>query len=206
MCRGSGTLDCDDGDSCTTDSCEASVGCRHVDDPSCTENQPPDCGAAFARPRKLWPPNHRFVPVSILKLTDPDGDQVTATITGVRQDEPISRNGINHESDSRARPGGGSRIRGNGNDALHRDDDPDDQGRNACPDASGIGTSTALIRAERSAHGNGRVYHVAFSASDGNGGTCTGEVRVCVPHDRGHLRGCVDEGPLFDSTGPCTGP
>ncbi len=67
-----------------------------------------------------------------------------------------------------------------------------------CPDAQGIGTATARLRAERSGAGNGRVYTVFFTASDGKGGSCQGSVKVCVPHDQ---RGsCVDDGPLFDST------
>jgi len=68
-------------------------------------------------------------------------------------------------------------------------------------DAQGVGTDTARLRSERSGLGDGRVYHILFTAEDGNGGTCDGEVTVCVPHDRGRGRVCVDQGPLFDSTG-----
>jgi hypothetical protein len=56
---------------------------------------------------------------------------------------------------------------------------------NTCPDGSGIGGPTAHLRAERSGSGDGRVYHVGFTADDGQGGTCTGEITVCVPHDQG---------------------
>jgi hypothetical protein len=70
-------------------------------------------------------------------------------------------------------------------------------------DASGVGTSTARVRAERNGtkgrRGDGRVYHVAFRADDGQGGRCEGSVRVCVPHDRGAGAGCVDGGALYDS-------
>jgi hypothetical protein len=69
----------------------------------------------------------------------------------------------------------------------------------ACPDATGIGMSKAQVRSERSGTADGRVYHIAFEADDGQGGTCTGEVTVCVPPDQGNAS-CVDEGPLFDST------
>ena len=54
--------------------------------------------------------------------------------------------------------------------------------------------------------GNGRVYHVAFSADDGEGGQCAGEVLVCVPHDQRPGHACIDEGPLHDSAGPCAAP
>ena len=60
------------------------------------------------------------------------------------------------------------------------------------------------MRAERSGAGDGRVYEVRFVADDGRGGQCRGAVRVCVPHDRGRGSTCVDEGPLVDSTGPCS--
>ena len=59
------------------------------------------------------------------------------------------------------------------------------------------------VRAERSGSGNGRVYEIAFSASDSSGATCEGTVRVCVPHDRGKHTSCVDDGQLYDSMGPC---
>ena len=71
---------------------------------------------------------------------------------------------------------------------------------NTCPDALGIGTSTAHVRSERSGQGDGRVYHIRFQSDDGRGGSCTGTVKVCVPHDQGQGDECVDQGPLFDAT------
>ena len=66
-------------------------------------------------------------------------------------------------------------------------------------DGTGVGTSTAFVRAEREGDDNGRVYHIRFVASDGQA-NCTGEVTVSVPHDRAHA--AVDDGPRFDSTVP----
>jgi hypothetical protein len=71
---------------------------------------------------------------------------------------------------------------------------------NSGPDGKGLGTSTAQVRAERDGNGNGRVYHIGYTASDGNGGTCTGEVTVCVPHDQGQGYNCIDGGALYNST------
>jgi hypothetical protein len=68
----------------------------------------------------------------------------------------------------------------------------------ACPDAYGVGMPSAQLRAERSGLGNGRVYTIFFTASDGNGGSSQGSVKVCVPHDAGSS--CADDGPSFDST------
>jgi len=124
----------------------------------------------------LWPPNGQFVNVSVVGVTDPDGDSVAITITDITQDEPLNGEGEG----------------------------------NTCPDASGVGTATASLRAEREGGGDGRVYHISFAADDGRGGRCTGTVTVCVPLDQGQGGVCVDQGPLADSTGPtcvgaCTG-
>jgi hypothetical protein len=122
-------------------------------------NAPPVCSAATASPPLLWPPNNRMAPVSIRGVTDPDGNPVTITVTGVRQDEPLSGKGAN---------------------------------------ASGIGTATVSLRADRAGNGDGRVYHLTFTAEDPLGASCTGEVTVCVPHDQ-RRRTCVDGGPVFRS-------
>lgn len=131
-------------------------------------NSAPDCSDAAASKGLIWPPNHKLVRVTVQGVDDPDGDQVTTTITAIRQDEPV--NGL-----------------GDGNTA---------------PDATGTGTGEARVRAERTGSpkvpGNGRFYHISFSASDGQGGTCEGVVLTAVPHDR--VKSPVDEGPLYDST------
>src|SRR5262245_13369700 len=143
---------CDDGNVVAGDGCSAL--CQ-------IENLPPDCSHATASVSALWPPNHKFAPVSVLDVPDPDGDPVAITVTGVTQDEPLA----------------GA-----------------DDG-NTCPDATGVGTDVASVRSERSGQGDGRVYHVAFAADDGRGGTCTGEVLVCVRHDNGRGATCGDGGP-----------
>ena len=67
-----------------------------------------------------------------------------------------------------------------------------------CPDASGLGTDTAQLRAERSGSGPGRVYAVSFTAETASGGECQGTVQVCVPHDKGSA--CPSLPASFDST------
>ncbi|HWP65548.1 MAG TPA: hypothetical protein VNO26_06530 [Candidatus Limnocylindria bacterium] len=81
-------------------------------------------------------------------------------------------------------------------------DEPLDQGKRAlaCADGDGIGTSTAWLRAERRAKGDGRTYHVQFIARDGRGGSCEGTVWACVPHDKSGRGSCGDQGPLVAST------
>jgi hypothetical protein len=135
---------------------------------------PPDCSGASASPAQLWPPNHAFVPIAILGVTDPDGDPVAITIDSIFQDERVLQTG-----------GGAG---------------------NTSPDGTGVGTSTAQVRAERNGNprtpGDGRVYTIGFTADDGNGGTCEGAVTVCVPHDQGPGASCINGGALYDSTTP----
>ena len=89
--------------------------------------------------------------------------------------------------------------------ALRRDEATDGADElSGHPDADGVDTDVASVRAERSgtrrAPGDGRVYHISFDAEDGQDGTCSGTVQVCVPHDGRPDGACVDQGPLFDST------
>lgn len=127
----------------------------------------PVCSAAQAFPAVLWSPNHQFVPIIVMGVTDPDGDAVTITVTGVTQDEPVN-------------------AKGDGNTS---------------PDAV-IEAGAALVRAERSGKGNGRVYQVSFKAKDGKGGSCTGAVTVGVPHSLGKGLAATDDGQVYDSTIP----
>jgi hypothetical protein len=133
-------------------------------------NEPPNCDGAFASPNCIWPPNNKFVKIDILGVTDPDGDPVTITITGITSDEPTAT------------------VEGAG-------------GSEHSPDATGIGKSSAQVRAERSGNGNGRVYEISFSATDGKGGMSAGSVIVNVPHDqKGKDCTCIDDGQKYDAT------
>jgi CSLREA domain-containing protein len=69
------------------------------------------------------------------------------------------------------------------------------------PDASGLGTAVPSVRAERDSAGNGRVYHITFTAT-AIGGVCTGTLTVGVPLDQSANGGPIDEGALYDSTQP----
>jgi len=67
------------------------------------------------------------------------------------------------------------------------------------PDAS-TQDGNLLLRAERSGKGNGRVYKISFSANDGEGGICTGSVKVGVPLSLKPGMEEVDDGQLYVST------
>jgi len=60
------------------------------------------------------------------------------------------------------------------------------------------GGAKAYVRAERAGGGNGRVYTIYFTATDGRGASCQGSVKVSVPHDQSS--DAVDDGPRYDST------
>ena len=53
-------------------------------------NTPPDCSGLTADPELLWPPNHKLRTITISGAVDPDGDDITQTITSVTQDEPVN--------------------------------------------------------------------------------------------------------------------
>ena len=125
-------------------------------------NAPPTCTTVTPTPTALWPASHEFQRVTLAGATDPDGDAVTLTATGITQDEPV--NGIadgNTTPDGALVPGGSDQVD---------------------------------LRAERSSIGDGRVYRVAFTVSDGRGGSCNGVATVGVAKGLG-------TGPAIDSGG-----
>jgi hypothetical protein len=71
---------------------------------------------------------------------------------------------------------------------------------NTSPDGTGVGTSTAQIRAERAGPGTGRIYFIFFSATNSQGAECTGSVSAFVPHDQGQGFTPIDTGVRVDST------
>lgn len=138
-------------------------------------NHEPVCNAASGG--EVWPPNHKqFYPATINGVTDADHDAINITITGIWQDEKLDSTGDGQFS----------------------------------PDGYGIGGSTAWIRAERNGHGNkapgnGRVYKILFTATDGKGGSCDGSVLWTVPHDQGQRAAAINDGTTVDSTGVAPG-
>jgi len=79
--------------------------------------------------------------------------------------------------------------------------------QNRCPDAQRDADGTVSVRAERNtgASANGRIYRVAFTATDSHGGSCEGRVQVCVPPTLNGAECVEDKGIVVDSFGPCAG-
>jgi hypothetical protein len=89
-------------------------------------------------------------------------------------------------------------------DAVTQDESVSGQGDDTFPDAAlteaGADSNQVLVRAERNPTGNGRVYRIAFTLSDGQGESCSGtagiggttNAKVSVPRKKGQT--AVDDG------------
>jgi hypothetical protein len=110
------------------------------------------------RSTPLWPPNHRMIPIQTTwQVIDACDPTVTTVLTSATS------------SESDDAPGNGD---GNTTGDVQ--------------DAS-VGTpdSSILLRAERSGSGPGRVYTLAYAATDASGNTASAVDFVGVPHDTG---------------------
>jgi len=56
------------------------------------------------------------------------------------------------------------------------------------------------LRAQSDSDGSGRIYHVAYLAADGAGGSCTGTEAVGVPRQDAGDVPPVDDCALYDAT------
>ena len=71
---------------------------------------------------------------------------------------------------------------------------------NHCPDAELISPNGGLrLRAERAGRLNGRVYRLQFEATDDAEASCTGTVKVCMPHEESTVPSCIEDAAVHDS-------
>ena len=123
------------------------------------------------------PPNALLARPSIASMWPPNHNLVSISITGVS--DPNNNSTITITSVTQDEPTNGL---GDGDTAV---------------DATINANGTVFLRAERSGKGNGRVYHVHFTAADLEGSS-SGVVSVSVPHSVKSV--VIDGGELFDST------
>lgn len=140
---------------------------RYLGDPT---NEAPVCSGVTADITRINTANHAMKLITLGGATDPDGDALTLTITGVTQDEPVNGNGDGNTS----------------------------------PDAAaGPAGNQVYVRGERAGNGNGRVYRIAFTVADGNGGVCSGTgtgdglIRVVVPRGQS----AIESAGIYNSFG-----
>jgi Tol biopolymer transport system component len=82
-------------------------------------------------------------------------------------------------------------------DGVTQDEPVKAQSDSSTPDARLRGNGLEL-RVERNAHGDGRVYSIAFTVVDGHGGSCSGNATVAVPRHKN--RPAIDSAPpSYDS-------
>jgi hypothetical protein len=175
-------VSCNDGNACTTDACNPATGCVHgtvsCDDGNACTLDTCDAHGGCAHINQC--PDCSSAAATLASIWPPNHKMVTVGVKGVTdpqgQSTTISIHGVG------------------------QDEPTNDVGDgNSCPDAGPLGGSSVEVRAERSGTGNGRVYHLFFTATDPDGFSCSGEVTTCVPHDQGHGAMCVDDGASYDS-------
>jgi dipeptidyl aminopeptidase/acylaminoacyl peptidase len=83
-------------------------------------------------------------------------------------------------------------------DGVTQDEPVESSGDATSPDAIDDGDGQLRIRAERGPHGDGRVYRIVFTATDGRGGSCSGTTTVSVPRKR-HKPAVDSAPPSYDS-------
>jgi hypothetical protein len=138
--------------SSNTNSCTSAV--------TVADTTPPVIQSVVANPSTLWPPDHKFVAVSVAAVaTDICDAAPKCRIVSVTSNEPVSE------------PGSGNTS-------------PDwiinDPGPKVSPARLGV-----QLRAERAGGGSGRIYTINVSCSDGSGNTTPAQTAVTVAHDQG---------------------
>jgi len=119
------------------------------------DTTPPEISVSVD-PDELWPPNHRM-------------KTITATVTATDNCDPSPSIALT------------SIVSDELDDGLGDGDTPVD-----IQDAEiGEEDDVFSLRAERSGVGDGRVYTIAYTATDASGNSSSAEATVTVPHDKG---------------------
>ena len=142
-------------------------------------------------PTNLWPPNHKYVPVSIsYSDTDGDGDTTAVTVDSVTETDgdsgPMDAT-VAETFNGSGKPG-----------QIDAQPDPNSPATTGS-DPDTAATWTEDIRAERSGtdgHGSGRTYDLSVTCSDMGSSDLqetgtqrqTVDIQVTVPHDQGVVK------------------
>lgn len=121
----------------------------------------------------LWPPNHKYVTVSLAQCAASARDACTGEL-------PLERYGrITRVTSDEVEDG-----QGNGDGHTCQDVDVS------------VGATSVRLRAEREGASDGRVYTVHYTVADASGNSSAGSCRVHVPHDQSGTA-AVDSGPSY---------
>jgi len=140
----------------TDDSGNSSTGQTVV---TVIDTTPPEILLDEPVPSELWPPNHKFVDV---------------TITGEAIDICDIDLGIDVSIEVIDAEGGGGGP----------EHEPDYEIVSVTIDEDGYIEIVVSLRAERSGKGDGRIYRITAEVTDGSGQSSSDTVEVLVPHDR----------------------
>ncbi len=132
-----------------------------------------------AEPRELWPPNHKYIEVTVDECVasaedDRDGpiDIARVNIDSVSSDEPENEKGV----------GDGDTC----HDILFSDN-----------------CRMVLLRSERQGGGNGRVYTIYLSVEDEAGNKASAFRLVTIPHSKNKKCEAIDDGPAYVIVNDC---
>jgi hypothetical protein len=132
-------------------------GAQDTDEVTITvEDTTPPVVNVTARPKRLWPPNHKMRDVYLdVEVEDACDEAPMITLVSVESNEPDNGTGDGDTAND---------IQGvDGGDDRH-----------------------ILLRAERAGPGMGRVYTITYSVVDAAGNETMATTTVRVPHDMGH--------------------
>jgi hypothetical protein len=153
-------------------------GCTATDEVTVTVDMEAPVITAAA-PTNLWPPNHKYVTINlsqcVLVVSDNCADLATSNVV-------ISKVTSDEPEDSQG-DGDGNTT----NDIVIASD-----------------CRSVQLRSERQGSGNGRVYTIHLSASDGNGNIGTATCLVTVPKHQ-NSNPVVDDGMACEVLGTCSG-
>lgn len=143
-------------------------------------------GSVTWNPTSVWPPNHKMQTVTI-NYTAPADSPDTADTTTITVDAIF---------DDQAATDGSDELNGSGQPTDQQGLDWGGIGNSATSAEGDTASTTALVRAERSGHGQaGRTYTIMVSCTEKTGGTVPNPLdsgmatlTVNVPHDQGVVK------------------
>ena len=135
-------------------------------------DETPPVLTAISGPIVLWPPNHKYRTITTAQLVSTVSDNCASL-----SDSDVTITKVTSDEPKDVKGGGDGNTKN---------------------DIDFVDCQTVNLRAERQGGGNGRVYTVYMTVSDGNGNTGEATAQIHVPHDKSAT--AVDDGESYDLT------